>query len=400
MKILLKIGYVALPVALLVHLLSKYAGEGVRHWEPLVTFALSGIAIIPLAHLMGEATGQLSVRTGPTLGGLLNATFGNAAELIIAVIAMTKGLNDVVKASLTGSILGNLLLVSGGAMLVGGWKRERQVFSKEGAQTNSAMLVVAVVAMLFPAVFDFANHDMNKPLLKHQEEAISIGASVVVLAVYVMGLVFTLRTHRHVFSSGPGESPEGPAGIAGEEHWSVRRSVLSLLLASVLTAVVAELLVGSVEQVGESLHWNPIFVGVILLAIFGNAAEQSTAVILAKKGDMETAMTITYQSSLQIALFTTPFLVLLSAVLTGVGVVKHPPLDLFFSPIEVAAVFLSVAIITVVALNGETNWFEGAMLLAVYAILGIVMFHMPNREGGGYHGGEPGSGGKVVEVAR
>jgi len=396
MKLLLKIGYVALPVALVFHFLSGRFGEGVRHWEPLVTFVLSGIAIIPLAHLMGEATGQLSVRTGPTLGGLLNATFGNAAELIIAIIAMTKGLNDVVKASLTGSILGNLLLVSGASMLVGGWKREKQVFSKEGAQTNSAMLVVAVVAMLFPAVFDFANHNVDKPLLKHQEEAISIGASVVVLAVYLMGLLFTLRTHRHVFSSGPGESPEGPVGV--ESHWSVKRSVGALLLASVLTAVVAELLVGSVEQVGESLHWNPIFVGVILLAIFGNAAEQSTAIILSRKGDMETAMTITYQSSLQIALFTTPFLVLLSAVLTGLGVVKHPPLDLFFSPMEVAAVFLSVAIITVVALNGETNWFEGAMLLAVYAILGIVMFHIPNEGGGGYHEGGPGSGGKVVEV--
>jgi Ca2+:H+ antiporter len=397
MKALLWVGYVALPVALLVRFLGKHAPEGMRHWEALATFVLSGIAIIPLAHLMGEATGQLSVRTGPTLGGLLNATFGNAAELIIAIIAMSKGLNDVVKASLTGSILGNLLLVSGGAMLIGGWRRERQEFSKAGAQTNSAMLVVAVVAMLFPAIFHF-RYGSTDPHRAEHEEAISIGASMVLLAVYVMGLVFTLRTHRHVFSSGPGESPEGPAGIGGE--WSVKRSVLSLLLASALTAVVAELLVGSVERVGESLNWNPIFVGVILLAIFGNAAEQSTAIILAKRGDMETAMTITYQSSLQIALFTTPFLVLLSAVLTGVGVVKHPPLDLFFSPMEVAAVFLSVAIITVVALNGETNWFEGAMLLAVYAILGIVMFHIPNGVGGGYHGEEPGSGGKVVEMAR
>jgi Ca2+:H+ antiporter len=400
MRVLLRIGYVALPVALAVHyLLVRLLPEGMRQWEPLVTFVLSGVAIIPLAHLMGEATGQLSIRTGPTLGGLLNATFGNAAELIIAIIAMSKGLNDVVKASLTGSILGNLLLVSGAAMLVGGWKRERQTFSKAGAQTNSAMLLVAVVAMLFPAIFYFRYGSTDAHIAEH-EEAVSVGASVVLLVVYVLGLLFTLRTHRHVFSSGPGESPEDPAGIGGGESWSVKRSVLALLLASVLTAVVAELLVGSVEEVGKSLHWNPIFVGVILLAIFGNAAEQSTAVILAKRGDMETAMTITYQSSLQIALFTTPVLVLLSAVVTAMGLGKGHALDLFFSPMEVAAVFLSVAIITVVALNGETNWFEGVMLLAVYAILGITMFYIPNDEHGGYHGGEPEAGGKVVEVAK
>ncbi len=400
MKVLLRAGYVALPLALAVHyLLVSFIPEELRHWEPLVTFILSGVAIIPLAHLMGEATGQLSVRTGPTLGGLLNATFGNAAELIIAIIALTKGLNDVVKASLTGSILGNLLLVSGGAMLVGGWKRERQTFSKEGAQTNSAMLVVAAVAMLFPAIFHF-RYGSTDPHRAEHEEAVSIGASFVLMAVYVLGLLFTLRTHRHVFSSGPGESPEEPPGRGGGESWSVKRSVLALLFASALTAVVAELLVGSVDEVGKSLNWNPIFVGVILLAIFGNAAEQSTAIILARKGDMETAMTITYQSSLQIALFTTPFLVLLSAVFVMVGIGTGQPLDLFFSPMEVAAVFLSVAIITVVALNGETNWFEGVMLLAVYAILGITMFYIPNDQHGGYHGGEPVAGGKVVEVAR
>jgi len=255
---------------------------------------------------------------------------------------------------------------------------------------------VAVVAMLFPAIFYFRYGSTDKHLAEH-EEAVSVGASIVLLAVYGLGLLFTLRAHRHVFSSGPGESPEEPMGRGG--GWSVKRSVGALMVASALTAVVAELLVGSVEQVGASLNWNPIFVGVILLAIFGNAAEQSTAVILARRGDMETAMTITYQSSLQIALFTAPVLVLLSAVLTGMGLGKGQALDLFFSPMEVAAVFLSVGIITVVALNGETNWFEGVMLLAVYAILGITMFYIPNDEHGGYHGGWP-VGGKVVEVSR
>jgi Ca2+:H+ antiporter len=400
MRLLLKFGYIALPLAFVVHLfLPGHGPAAMRGWEPVITFVLSGMAIIPLAQLMGEATGQLSLRTGPTLGGLLNATFGNAAELIIAIIALTKGLNDVVKASLTGSILGNLLLVSGGAMLAGGWKRERQNFSRESAQTNSSMLAVAVAAMLFPAIFHFSYGLTDQHLAEH-EEGVSIGASVVLLAVYVLGLFFTLKTHRHLFSSAPAESPEEPAGIGGGEMWSVRKSVLALLVASILTAVVAELLVGTVEAVGESLHWNRIFVGVILLAIFGNAAEQSTAVFLAKRGDMETAMTITYQSSLQIALFTTPFLVLLSAVLTGLGHGHGPALDLIFSPMEVAAVLLTVAAVTVVGLNGETNWFEGVMLLAVYAILGITFFYIPSARPDGYDVGVSGAGAPYGQVSR
>lgn len=397
---LLKIGYLALPLAFLVHLfLPGHGPEGMRTWEPVITFALSGIAIIPLAQLMGEATGQLSVRTGPTLGGLLNATFGNAAELIIAIIAITKGLNDVVKASLTGSILGNLLLVSGAAMLAGGWRREKQTFSREAAQTNSAMLAVAVAAMLFPAIFHFSYGLTDNQLAQH-EAGVSIGASVVLLVVYVLGLIFTLKTHRHIFSSAPSESPEDAHGVDAEGVWSVRKSVLALLLASALTAVVAELLVGSVEAVGESLHWNHIFVGVILLAVFGNAAEQSTAIIMAMRNDMETATTITYQSSLQIALFTTPFLVLFSAVFSAVSGSHPHALDLIFSPMEVAAVLITVVVVVVIGLNGETNWFEGAMLLAVYAILGITFFYIPTARPEGYdiRASEPPGGGTPVEV--
>jgi Ca2+:H+ antiporter len=407
MRLLLKFGYIALPLAFVVHLLLPAHGPvALRSWEPVLTFLLSGIAIIPLAQLMGEATGQLSIRTGPTLGGLLNATFGNAAELIIAIIALTKGLkdpsksllmNDIIKASLTGSILGNLLLVSGGAMLAGGWKRERQNFSRDSAQTNSSMLAVAVAAMLFPAIFHFTYGHTDQHLTEH-ENGVSVGASLVLLTVYVLGLFFTLKTHHHLFSSAPAESPEEPMGIASWETWSVKKSVLTLLLASVLTAIVAELLVGTVEAVGESLHWNRIFVGVILLAIFGNAAEQSTAIILARRGDMETAMTITYQSSLQIALFTTPFLVLLSAVITSLSHGQAHVLDLIFSPMEVAAVLLTVAVVTVVGLNGETNWFEGVMLLAVYAILGITFFYIPTARPDGYDITTTGPGGGRVPV--
>ena len=384
MRLLLRLGYVAIPLAFVAHfLLATHGPARLREWEPLITFLLSGIAVIPLAQLMGEATGQLAERAGPTWGGLLNATFGNAAELIIAVIALNKGLNEIVKASLTGSILGNLLLVSGGAMVVGGWRRERQTFSRASAQTSSALLAVAVVGLFFPAIFHFSFSLSDAHLAEH-EAGVSVGSAIVLIAVYALGLLFTLRTHRHIFSPAPPQSPEDPIGLSAEGAWSVRRSVLALLLASVLVAVVSELLVGSVESVASSMRWNPIFVGVILLAVFGNAAEQSTAILLARRNDMDTAMSITYQSSLQIALFATPFLVLLSAILVAGGAGKARRLDLIFSPMEVAAVLLTVGVVIVIGLNGETNWFEGVLLLAVYAILGITFFYIPTRASDGY----------------
>jgi Ca2+:H+ antiporter len=394
MRRLIWLGYLAIPIAFAAHyLLSRSGSAGLRQWEPLITFVLSGIAVIPLAQLMGRATGQLAEQTGPTWGGLLNATFGNAAELIIAIIALSKGMNDVVKASLTGSIIGNLLLVSGAAMLVGGWHRERQSFSKATAQTNSALLAVALAAMLLPAIFDFTFARTDRNLIEH-EEAMSIGTAIILILIYGLGLLFTLRTHRHIFSSMPAQSPEDPAGIG--EGWSVRKSILVLLAASVLVSLVAELLVGSVESVATTMRWNELFVGCILLAIFGNAAEQSTAVWMARRNDMDTAMTITYQSSLQIALFTTPFMVLLSAAMAWYGATsKAQRLDLIFSPMEVAALLLSVGVVIVIGLNGETNWFEGAMLLAVYAILGVTFFYIPMGKAAGYDkgaGGEPAFG--------
>jgi Ca2+:H+ antiporter len=377
MRWILRLGYITLPLAFLSHfLLGRIAST--HELEPLLTFLLSGVSVIPLAQLMGESTAQLAERTGPTIGGLLNATFGNAAELIIGIIAMYKGLDDVVKATLTGSILGNLLLVAGAAMVVGGAKRERQHFSRASAQTSIGLLAVAVTGMLFPAIFHFTltvySSDVN---LAEHEAAISVGSSAVLIAVYICGLIFTLKTHRHIFSMAPSESADDPViGLTAHGMWSLKKSIWALVIASVLTALVAELLVGSVEKAAVALHWNRLFVGVIVLALFGNAAEHSTAVMLAYRNDMDTAMTITYQSSLQIALFATPFLVLLSAVLTASGF-THTRLDLIFSPMEVAAVLLTVAVVTVISLNGESNWFEGVLLLAVYAILGITFFYMP-----------------------
>ena len=373
MRYLNILGYVAIPLAYLVH---YWVGHG-KSWEPVTTFVLAALGVVPLARLMGEATEHLSERTGPTWGGLLNATFGNAAELIIGIIALTKGANDIVKASLTGSILGNLLLVAGVAMVAGGWSREKQSFSRSAAETNAGMLVMGVAAMLFPAIFDFTYHDRDPNYAQH-EHALSIGTSVILLVVYGLGLLFTLRTHKHLFSRGPSLHEEGPMGIAGVHGgWSVKRSVIALLLASVGIAVVAELLVGSAETMAHSLGWNRVFVGVILLAIIGNAAEHSTAVLLARQNDMDTAMTITYQSSLQIALFATPILVIIGAVLASLHVGHAQFLDLIFSPMEVVAVILSVAIVVVLNQDGQTNWFEGALLLALYAILGIAFFYIP-----------------------
>jgi Ca2+:H+ antiporter len=379
------LGYAALPLAFLVHYL---IGHG-KSWEPTVTFLLAALAVIPLAHLMGEATEHLAERTGPTWGGLLNATFGNAAELIIAVIAISKGLNPIVKASLTGSILGNLLLVAGAAMLVGGWNREKQCFSKAAVEANAGLLVVAVAAMLFPAIFDFTFR-ASDPHFREHEHGISVGTSVILLAVYGLGLLFTLRTHSHIFSPKPAESPEEPAGLSSvHPGWSVKKSVIALLMASAGIGLVAELLVGAADKMAQSLGWNHIFVGVILLAIIGNAAEHSTALLLARRNDMDTAMTISFQSSIQIALFATPFLVLLSILMLRLNLI-HPekgaaqPLDLIFSPMEVVAVLLTVLIVVVVCLNGQSNWFEGVLLLAVYCILGITFFYIPEAAGGGY----------------
>ena len=365
------LGYVAIPLAFVMHL---WLGKG-KEWEPIATFALAALGVIPLAHLMGQATEHLTERTGPTWGGLLNATFGNAAELIIAIIALTQGLTEIVKASLTGSILGNLLLVAGAAMVVGGWRREKQVFSRSSAEVNSGLLALATAAMLFPAIFHYTAERMHDVQIHEHEKKVSMLTSVILLIVYGLGLLFTLRTHAHIFSAKPAETPEDPRGFG--EQWPVKKSILMLLIASVGIAIVAELLVGSAKDLAARLGWSHVFVGVILLAIIGNAAEHSTALLLASRDDMDTAMTITYQSSLQIALFVTPVVVLLSASFVAMGMGHAKFMNLIFSPMEVVAIVLTVGIVVVLGINGESNWFEGTLLLALYAILAIAFFYIP-----------------------
>jgi len=365
------LGYIAIPLAFVMH---YWLGHG-KSWEPIATFSLAALGVIPLAHLMGKATEHLSEKTGPTWGGLLNATFGNAAELIIAIIALTQGLTEIVKATLTGSILGNLLLVAGAAMLVGGWRREKQVFSRSSAEVNSGLLALATASMLLPAIFHYTAERMHDVQIHQHEKRVSMLTSIILLIVYALGLVFTLRTHAHIFSAKPAETPEDPGGFG--EQWTVRRSVLVLLIASAGIAIVAELLVGSAEKMAARLGWSHVFVGVILLAIIGNAAEHSTALLLAHRNDMDTAMTITYQSSLQIALFVTPVVVLLSAAFVGMGIGHAKFMNLIFTPMEVVAIVLTVGIVVVLGLNGETNWFEGTLLLGLYAILAIAFFYIP-----------------------
>ncbi len=376
MKYLIIAGYAAIPLAFVVHFI--FGGDA--SWEPVATFALAGIGVLPLAHLMGQSTEHLAARTGPTWGGLLNATFGNAAEFIIAIVALSKGLNDIVKASLTGSILGNLLLVGGAAMVAGGFRREKQTFSRAAAEANGGLLAIAVAAMLMPAIFHFTGEGLADPALTAHDHSVSIGTSFILLVVYGLGLFFTLRTHRHIFSRPPSAKPaEAESGVDRHESWSVRKSVILLFVAAAGIGVIAELLVGSAEAVANELGWNHVFVGVILLAIIGNAAEHSTAVVLAHHDDMDTAMTITYQSSLQIALFVAPVLVLLSTLMItlGWGTETAVPLDLVYTPLEVSAVFLAVALVVTLGRNGETNWFEGTLLLGLYLILAVVFFFLP-----------------------
>ncbi len=334
---------------------------GWMHAPALVRFALAGAALIPLAGLLGQATEQISARLGPVAAGLLNATCGNAAELIIAVLALRAGLVEVVQASLSGSIIGNLLLVLGAAALAGGIKHPVQKFSALAAESQLGSLALAVFALLFPAVFfHFASTAHHESLAY----PLSLMVSVVLLLVYAAALLFSLRTHRHLLGGGH----EGPAPT-----WSSRKASMLLLAAGAATALVSEVLVGSVEEVGHALGLGPVFMGVVVVAVLGNAAEHAAAIIVAWRNQMDAAISICFASSLQVALFVTPVLVLLSATL------GHP-MTLVFSGIEVVSVAAAVGLAGLVTINGETNWLEGVQLLSLYAILAVCLALLPAGE--------------------
>lgn len=341
------------------------------HWGALTVFAFSAIAIVPLAGLMGEATEQLASRLGAGIGGLMNATFGNAAELIIALVALNKGLYDVVKASLTGSIIGNILLVLGLSLFAGGWKRERQTFDRSAASASATLLALAALALLVPAAFHMvaeqavAEQTLTRAREVVLERTLSLEIAIVLFVAYVLSLVFSLRTHKHLYEGG------GEAHAHGHGPVNVKRAVITLLVATGLIAWMSEVLVGAVEEASHVLGLTEVFVGVIVVAVVGNAAEHSTAILVAMKNQMDLALNIAIGSSIQIALFVAPVLVFASYLM------PHGPMDLRFTPFEVLAVIASVAVVNLVSQDGESNWLEGALLLAVYLVLAIAFFFLP-----------------------
>jgi Ca2+:H+ antiporter len=334
----------------------------IAHASPTVIFFAAALGIIPTAALMGIATEELAARSGPGIGGLLNVTFGNAPELIIALFALESGLHEVVKASIIGSILGNILLVLGGAMLVGGLGRDRQRFNATAANVQSLMLFLAAAALVMPAVFELVEGSglpsvgVERVDYGSTVEHLSLAVAIVLIGVYVAGLLFSLKTHRAIFNP-PDEQAEETAF-----EWSARRSVGMLAIAGVAVGVMSEVLVGSIAEASESIGLSEFFIGAVVVAIVGNAAEHWVALLVAYKNKMNLAVNIAIGSSAQVALFVAPILVLASFVLGPV------PMPLVFNGFEVAAMLLAVLIANYVTHEGESTWFEGVQLLAVYLI--------------------------------
>ncbi|MBB4636464.1 calcium/proton exchanger [Longimicrobium terrae] len=354
---------VFVPVAMLM--------EWVFHSSPAAIFVVACLGIIPLAGQMGHATEEIAERVGEGVGGLLNATFGNAAELIIAIVALRAGLFDLVKASITGSIIGNVLLVFGLSALAGGLKYETQRFNRTAASLGSTLLVLSGVGLVVPAIF----HMLVGATAPGAERNLSTEIAVVLMVTYILSLVFTLKTHRHLYMGDAGTDAEvahGPAKPMG-------RSIGKLVLATIGVAVMAEFLVGAATETAEALGWSEVFVGVIVVAIIGNAAEHSTAIIMAMKNKMDAAINIAVGSSIQVALFVAPLLVFLSYV------IAPQPMDLIFTPLEVLAVGLCVGIMAFCSNDGESHWMEGVQLLAVYVILGIAFYFLPAAATAGAH---------------
>jgi Ca2+:H+ antiporter len=349
-----KLPLMAIPASLYL----AYGGS----FPPLLVFGVSCVAVLPLAGYMGEATEHLAARTGPTLGGFLNATFGNAAELIIAIVALRSGLVELVKASITGSILGNLLLILGGSLIAGGLNKPLVRFSRTTAGMSAGMMALAVTGLIFPTLFHGLHGSENAVLTElHLSESVAL-----VLAVtYGFSLLFSLKTHRPI--------------LCGEPHpregslWGVPAAIGVLGLATVGVAAESEILVHAVEHITASSSWlSQTFLGLIVIPIIGNAAEHATAVVVARKGKMDLALQIALGSSAQVALLVAPLLVFFG-LLSGPNAAGDY-MNLVFSPIEVVAMGLSTLLAAIVTLDGESHWFEGVQLLALYAMVAIAVF--------------------------
>ncbi len=339
------------------------------HASASVIFLAAAAGVIPTAALMGRATEELAHRAGPGVGGLLNVTFGNAPEIIIALFALNAGLQEVVKASLIGSILGNILLVMGAAMFVGGRTRERQTFNATAASVQSSMLLLAAVALVMPTIFQLV-HGGNLPRVG--EERVNFGSSIeqmslivsfILLASYAAGLFFSLKSHRALFN------PTSEAEEHVDEPWSVRKAVLMLAGAGVAVGVMSEILVGSIGEASQAIGLSQFFVGLIVVAIVGNAAEHWVAIYFAARDKMDLSVNIAIGSSAQIALFAAPVLVIISFFL------GPNPMALVFNGFELGAVLLAILIAIHVTQDGESTWYEGLQLLATYAVLAVVFFY-------------------------
>jgi Ca2+:H+ antiporter len=343
-KVFMLFTFIGVPVSVIGTLL---------HWPSIIMFAIYCLTIIALASYMGRATESLAIVTGPRIGGLLNATFGNAVELIISIFALKAGLIEVVLASLTGSVLGNLLLVAGLSFFVGGLKYKRQSFNVYDARHNSGLLMFAVlVAFVIPEVFTM---EMNEA----KTVSLSIGISIILIALYLAALFFKLVTHRGVYQHSQSQKHHDE-----EPEWGKGKAVAILALATVAVAYVSENLVHTFEEVAHSFGWTELFIGIIIVAIVGNAAEHASAVIMAFKNKMDIAVEIAIGSTLQVAMFVAPVLMLVSLLFSE-------PMPLVFTLPELVAMISSVLLMIIISNDGETNWFEGATLLAAYLIMGI-----------------------------
>ena len=347
---------VFLPISIAAHFL---------HWGSSIIFITSGLAIIPLAAWMGTATEEISVVLGPNLGGLLNATFGNATELIIGIVALNAGLIDVVKASITGSIIGNLLLVMGLSMFLGGLRFKEQEFPPIVARLNASAMNLAVIAILLPTALNVTSPGIAEPIMQKLSSAVAI----VLMAVYVLTLIFSMKTHTYLYDVAIVEEED-----ENQENTPDKPNILLwvgvLLAATLAVALESELLVDTLEEATASLGLTALFTGVILVPIIGNAAEHATAVTVAMKNKMDLSVSVAVGSSLQIALFVAPVLVL-------AGLILGQPMDLNFNPFELIAVAVSVFIANSISSDGKSNWLEGILLLAAYTVLGFAFYFHP-----------------------
>lgn len=344
--------FIALLIFIPLTLFAEYI-----HYSPIVIFIFASLAIIPLAKFVGESTEEISVHTGPALGGLLNATFGNATELIISVFALQAGLTEMVKASITGSIIGNLLLILGMALFFGGLGKDEQTFNTTAARTSASTLFLATAAIVMPAVFVLTSENPSAVVI----ETLSIAVSVIMAVSYLASLLFSLHTHKHLYTADMTECTA---------RWSIKKAVTVLLVSTVAVAFMSEILVGSIEPLAESLGWTELFIGMIFVAIIGNAAEHASSITIAIKGRMDLALQIAIGSTTQIAMFVVPVLVFTSYFF-------ETPMNLIFTTFELACIVSAVLMVKSIIEDGKSNWFEGLQLLGTYGIMVVVSFLHP-----------------------